>query len=137
MLDKFSWCRLFHVRTELYGSGRAVFTSQIGPDVRLFAMSAAPDSETVSVEKESPGVPTILAVHCIWTNAKESTVSDMGARERIYAQQLIETNDSFSAAITAAPIVFLSVPDAVTVYDFPNTEAPASNIWLVSEYRSR
>jgi len=45
----------------------------------LFAIPATPDSETVSVEKESSMSTATLAVHRIWINAKEPTVSDMGA----------------------------------------------------------
>jgi hypothetical protein len=57
----------------------AIFTTKVGSNVSLLAIPAAPDSETVSVEKESPGLPTILAAHRLWTNAEETTVPYMGA----------------------------------------------------------
>ena len=102
MLDKFSSCRSFHVLAELNRRRLAIFTTEVCSSIRFLTIPAAPDSETVSVEKESSMSTAILAVHRVRANAEESTVSDMGARERIYAQQLVETNDSFSATITAA-----------------------------------
>jgi len=88
-LDKFSWRRSFHVFQELGGRSRAVFTTEVCSNIRLFTVPAAPDSETVSVEKESSISTAILAVHRVRANAEETTVSDMGAGECIYSQEFI------------------------------------------------
>jgi len=99
----------------LNGRSRTIITTKIRSDVSLFAVPAPPNSETISVEKESPMFPAALADHRIRADRKETTVPYMSARQCIYAQQLIETDYSFSATITAAPIAFFSVPDAVVV----------------------
>jgi len=53
-----------------------VFTTKISPDVGLFAIPAPPNSETVSVEKES----SLLAadtVKMFVIDREDTTVSDM------------------------------------------------------------
>ena len=78
---------------------------------------------------------TILAIHRTGTDGEHPTATDVIARERVDAQQLVETYDSIRATVTAAPVVLLSVSDGVAVEDGPDSEAPATHIWLRKQCR--
>ena len=135
MLDRFSSCRSFHVLAELNRRRLAIFTTEVCSNIRFLTIPAAPNSEAITVEKEPSMPTTILAIHRTGTDGEHPTATDVIARERVDAQQLVETYDSIRATVTAAPVVLLSVSDGVAVEDGPNSEAPAAHIWLRKQRR--
>jgi len=67
-----------HVRSELNRRCLTVFTTKVCSNIRLFAIAAAPDSETVSVEKESSMSPATLAVYRVFFDGySDRCVSDV------------------------------------------------------------